>query len=278
MKPGHRIDAHQHFWRYDAADYPWIDGSMEALRRDFLPADLAKIIGKAGIDGVVSVQARESLAETEWLLELARTHEFIRGVVGWLPLGDARLPEILDRLGDRRELVGARCVVQGRPAGFLDAAAFNTGVTGLTASGLVYDLLIFANQLKEATRFVDRHPNQVFVLNHAGKPEIRGKSIKAWGNRLRELARRDNVSCKVSGMVTEADWRQWSPGKLHPYYEVVLDAFGVERILFGSDWPVCLLATRYRTWTEMVETWTSTLSKREQSLVMGGNALRIYKL
>jgi L-fuconolactonase len=272
------IDAHHHFWKYNPVDYDWIDESMDALRRDFLPEDLASTIQAAGVDGVVSVQARQNLAETDWLLELAKAHPFIQGVVAWFPLADARIDEILEPYIGNRALLGARHVVQGEADGFLDAAAFNRGIEQLTRRELTYDILIFEHQLEEAIRFVDRHPNQRFVLDHIAKPCIRDGSIDTWRNHLTELAKREHVTCKLSGLVTEADYSDWTEAELRPYLETVLEAFGPDRLMFGSDWPVCLLATGYADWLALIRRFIAPLSAHEQSEILAGSARRAYGL
>lgn len=274
-----RIDAHHHFWRYDPVDYGWIDDAMRVIRRDFLPADLECELRAAGVDGVVSVQARQSLAETRWLLELAARHDFIRGVVGWVDLRAPALGAQLDEFSAQPKLKGVRHVVQAEPDDeFILGEAFNRGVAALRGRGLVYDILIFARHLGPAAQFVDRHPDQVFVLDHIAKPAIRAGEIAAWRTRLRELARRPHVYCKLSGLVTEADYTRWTEEQLQPYFETVLEAFGPRRLMFGSDWPVCLVACDYARWARLVERWVAPLSADEQARVLGGTAVEAYQL
>jgi L-fuconolactonase len=259
------IDAHQHFWRYNATEFDWMDDSMAAIRRDFLPADLAA----TGIDGTVAVQARQSVAETEWLLQLADRHPFIKGVVGWLPLASPRL-----MIPSHPKLKGVRHVAQAEPDGFLDGADFNRGVSRLKHFKLVYDILVFERQLPEATRFVDRHPQQVFVLDHVAKPRIKDNRLEPWATHIRELAKRPNVFCKLSGMVTEADHRNWTETQLRPYFDVVLEAFGPRRLMYGSDWPVCLVACDYARWQRIVAEWSAT----ERDRILAGTAMEVYRL
>ncbi|MEM9079481.1 MAG: amidohydrolase family protein [Verrucomicrobiota bacterium] len=273
-----KIDAHHHFWNYDPVEYDWIDDSMAVIRRSFLPADLKQEIEGVGLDGVVSVQARMILEETDWLLELAKANDFIKGVVGWVPLAQDDISSILDHYSAESKLKAVRHVVQGQPAGFLDDEAFNRGIRELAPRDLVYDILIFENQLEEAIRFVDRHPNQVFVLDHIAKPKIRENELEPWSVNIRELAKRENVSCKLSGMVTEADFQNWSEAQMQPYLETSLEAFGPERLMFGTDWPVCLVAARYQQWAELIERFIGSLSGSEQEAIMGGTAQRFYKL
>ena len=272
------IDSHHHFWNYDPVEFDWIDDSMRTIRRSFLPNDLQAEIGRAGIDGVISVQARQILEETDFLLEQANANDFIKGVVGWVPLADANITEVLDRYKSADKLKAVRHVVQGEPDGFLDGEAFNRGIQALQAQGLVYDVLIFERQLEEAIRFIDRHPNQVFVLDHIAKPQIKIDQLDPWQTNIRELAKRDNVSCKLSGMVTEADFENWTEHQLRPYLDTVLAAFGPERLMFGSDWPVCLVASAYKRWHDLIREYIRPLSSDEQAAIMGDTAIRAYKL
>ena len=272
------IDAHHHFWNYSAEEYGWLDDSMNCIRRDFLPCDLDQEIRRTGVDGVVSVQARTTLEETRWLLDLAGQNPFVRAVVGWVPLREERLPDELELLCENPTLRAVREVMQGQPEGALLDKRFNEGVARLKDFGLAYDILIFENQLAEALAFVDRHPKQVFVLDHLAKPRIRDSVREPWASGIREIARRQNVFCKVSGMVTEADVRAWKPDQLRPYFDIVLEAFGPDRLMFGSDWPVCLPGVEYPSWLQIVRGWASELSAAEKSDLFGGSAIRAYKL
>jgi len=272
------IDAHHHLWRYTPEEYGWIDNSMAALRRDFLPADLEQVLAAAHIDGAITVQARQTLKETRWLLDLARTCPAIRGVVGWLPLSDVHIEALLDAFIDDPKLKGLRHVVQAEPAGFLDAEAFNRGISLLAPRDLAYDILIFERQLEETIRFVDRHPNQPFVLDHIAKPPIAAAELEPWRTNLLNLAKRENVVCKISGLVTEADWVTWTPDSLRPYLDTVLEAFGPSRLMAGSDWPVCLVASSYTGWWQLLQTHFATLSDEEQAAIFGATAARIYNL
>jgi L-fuconolactonase len=242
------IDAHHHLWRYSAAEYAWIDDSMAALRRDFLPADLVVELAMAGVDGAVAVQARQILEETRWLLELARSCDAIRGVVGWAPLAAPDFADSVSALATDPKLVGLRHIVQAEPKGFLDGADFNRGINALQENDLIYDVLIVEAQLDETIRFVDRHRHQPFVLDHIAKPKIATTEIEPWRTRIRELSKRRNVCCKLSGMVTEDSWSSWSIESVRPYLDTVVEAFGPDRLMAGSDWPVCLVATSYPRW------------------------------
>jgi L-fuconolactonase len=275
-----RIDSHQHFWRYDPIQYDWIDdGDMRLLRRDFLPDDLRRATSQAGIDSVISVQARQTLEETRWLLSLAHQHDFIRGVVGWVPLASPEVNGHLEVLARHRKLVGVRHVVQGElDDEFILRDDFNRGVALLREIGLSYDILIFERHLPQTIQFVDRHPEQVFVLDHVAKPKIRSGDIEPWRRYIMELARREHVYCKVSGMVTEADPRNWSVEQLRPYFDAVLNAFGPRRLMFGSDWPVCLVGVEYGLWADVVGGWTASLSQSERDRIFGATAIEAYGL
>ncbi|MEL7586090.1 MAG: amidohydrolase family protein [Prolixibacteraceae bacterium] len=276
------IDTHQHFWKYDPLEFDWIDDELAAIRKDFLPGDLLKATAGTGVEGVISVQARQSQEETSWLLELAASHHLIKGVVGWLPLAGRDIRRLLDLYAANSRLKGLRHVVQGEAdPEFILGNAFNAGVSLLKEYNLLYEILIFAHQLPNAIRFVDRHPDQIFVLDHIAKPKIKAGTadeIRAWEQNIHELAKRENVSCKISGMVTEADYRHWTPEQFQPYFDVVLEAFGPSRLLFGSDWPVCLVAAGYAAWLELLKKVLSGLNPEEQDLIFYKNALKIYKL
>jgi L-fuconolactonase len=273
------VDAHHHFWRYSAAELGWIDDHMAALQRDFLPADLEPELAAAGIDQVVSVQARQSLEETRWLLELADGSPFVAGVVGWVPLAAPSISAMLAELAAHPKLVGVRHVLQDEPdPGYMLRDDFQRGLRALRAFELSYDLLIYERQLPQAIELVDRHPQQPFVIDHLAKPAIKLGALEPWAGRLRELARRPHVTCKLSGLVTEIGRPGWSVADLRPYAEVVLDAFGPERVVFGSDWPVCLVACGYARWMEIVRELLAGLSPAERAAVLGGNARRAYRL
>ncbi|MFN0128125.1 MAG: amidohydrolase family protein [Verrucomicrobiales bacterium] len=273
------IDSHHHFWKYSAAEYPWIDDSMTALRRDFLPDNLKRELDHADIHGVVSVQARQTVGETEWLLSLAEQHHFIKGVVGWVPLAHAGVRSVIEGFAPNPKLKAIRHVVQGEPDDrFILGADFNRGISLLKDFGLAYDILIFERHLPPSIEFVDRHPKQVFVLDHVAKPRIKDNAIEPWRKNMKEMARRENVYCKVSGMVTEADYKKWSEEQLRPYFDVVLEAFGPKRLMFGTDWPVCLVAASYVRWVELVHRFADKLSAAEREWLFGKTAMQAYKL
>jgi len=276
------IDSHHHFWRYNPADYGWIPDAWSALRRDYLPADLERELASAGVDGVVSVQARQSLEETAWLLDFAARHAFVRGVVGWVPLIAPGVAAHLDHLAAHpaaAKLRAFRHVLQAEADdAYMLRDDFNRGVAELTRRGYVYDILILERHLPHAIAFVDRHPDATFVLDHIAKPRIAAGELEPWAKNLRELTRRPNVACKLSGMVTEADVAAWTPAQLQPYFDVALEAFGPTRLLYGSDWPVCLAGVGYARWKATVEAALAALSASERAAVFGDNARRIYRL
>jgi L-fuconolactonase len=274
-----RIDAHHHLWRYSAEEYGWLDESMSELRRDFLPMDLMGEIGAAGIDGTIAVQARQTMEETRWLLRQAEECDAIRGVVGWAPIAGEDFPEVMEEFEDRPKLKGLRHVIQGeRDENSILREDFNSGIRAMLGSGLVYDILIYERQLPQAIEFVDEHPEQVFVLDHIAKPMIAAGMMEPWTQRMREVGQRENVWCKVSGMVTEADWSGWSAETLRPYLDVVVEAFGVGRLMAGSDWPVCLVASEYGRWFEVLRDYFGGFSEAERDAVFGGTAMEVYGL
>jgi L-fuconolactonase len=276
---GLNIDAHHHLWKYSAAEYGWITPEMRAIRRDFLPRDLEPLMHHFDIDGTVAVQARGTLEETAWLLGLAEKHPLIRGVVGWVPLTDgAGVKRSLEKFASNPKLRGVRHVVQDEPdPRYILRPDFNEGVSALGEFGLRYDVLIFERHLPVAIEFVDRHPDQTFILDHVAKPRIKDGILSPWDRNMRELAKRQNVYCKLSGMVTEADPQHWTPELLQPYIDVVLASFGPRRIMYGSDWPVMLLAGNdYGRWYRTVTVAIEKLSKAEQARIMGGTAAEAY--
>lgn len=273
------IDSHHHYWRYNPVEYDWIDDSMKVIRTDFLPENLVPTIREAGIDGVISVHARQSVEETEWLIRMANQNNFMKGVVGWLPLINDNIETYLIKYSGEKLLKGVRHVVQGESdPEFILRSDFNRGISLLKKYSLVYDILIVERQLPNTIRFVDQHPDQVFVLDHIAKPLISKNELSPWKENIQELAKHENVSCKISGMVTEADFNIWTPAQLQPYFDVIIEAFGPDRLLFGSDWPVCLVATSYKSWADLVRKNISAFSKTEQAKIMGENAIRIYNL
>lgn len=274
-----RIDSHQHFWRYDAAEYAWIDDSMSALRRDFLPSDARREMNLAGIDACVAVQARQTLAETRWLLELADENAFVAGVIGWIDLQAPDAAAQLEPFVSQPKFVGVRHIVQSEADDcFMLRPAFCRGISLLADRDLTYDILIYPRHLRVAAELVSRFPRQRFVLDHLAKPNIRTGEIHEWERGVRELAAFPLVFCKLSGLVTEADWTSWTPDDLRAYFDVAFDCFGASRLLFGSDWPVCSVAAEYRKVVSVVENYMADRSEVDRKAVMGGNAARLWRL
>ena len=274
-----RIDAHQHFWQYSPAEYGWISDEMEVLKSDHLPDQLAPLLAAAGLDGTVAVQARHAVVETEWLLELADQNPFIKGVVGWTDLASPELGSQLTRFAAHPKLRGLRHVVQDEPDDrFMLRPDFLQGIEKLAAFDLVYDILIYPRHLPAACELVQQFPEQPFVLDHIAKPLIKNRILAPWDEQIKRLASYENVTCKVSGMVTEADWGDWQAADLQPYLDVVFTAFGPERLMFGSDWPVCTVAGSYAQVVELVTDYSRALSADEQAYVWGGTAARVYGL
>ena len=274
-----KIDSHHHFWKYDPRTYSWMNDKMDILKVDYQPADLKKEIDRSGIDGVVSVQADQSVRETDDLLEHAKVNDFILAVVGWLPLADENVRDLMDKYADNSLLRGIRHVVQDEPDDdFILGEQFNRGVSLLKEYNWVYDILIYERQLSPSIQFVDCHPEQIFVLDHIAKPRIGDSMIEPWKTQMFEMAKRENVSCKLSGIATEANWSEWKKEDLIPYMDVALEAFGADRIMFGSDWPVARLAVEYGPWVEICREFISTLSGDEQNLIEGNVASKVYGL
>ena len=277
-----RIDAHQHFWNYSAAEYPWIGAGRERLARDYGPAELAPHLAAAGPAGSIAVQARQSLAETRWLLELADAHPLVKGVVGWVDLRSERVAEQLAEFAGRPAFVGVRHVVQDEPdPRFLLGEAFVRGLRCLAPLGLTYDLLLYPHQLPAAVELAALLPEQPFVLDHLAKPRVRdgaAAALEPWRRDLESLARHPYVTCKLSGLVTEAAWQGWQRSDFTPYLETALAAFGPDRLMFGSDWPVCLLAAEYAEVAGIVTDFLAPLSGPEQEAILGGTAARFYRL
>ena len=274
------IDSHHHLWKYSTDQYGWISDQMLPLKADFLLPELQQTAAESSIDGFVSVQARQSLQETDDLLAMAETEPLIAGVVGWVPLAAPEIGQTLERLGDQKFLKGVRHVVQDEEDDrFILGTDFNRGVSQLETHNLVYDVLIFAKQLPASIEFVDQHPNLQMVLDHIAKPTITADAFdNAWEMNFRELAKRGNISCKFSGVVTEVRGETWSIDQIQRYWDVALEAFTPDRLMFGSDWPVCLLKTGHTQWLETVQQLASDLSVTERNKIFSTNAIRDYKL
>jgi L-fuconolactonase len=273
------IDAHHHLWRYREPEYRWIGPDMGVLRRDFLIDDLESLCREHDVAATVAVQARQSLKETDWLLSCAAGSETIAGVVGWVPLvSDGLRGDLEARVGEGSRLVGVRHVVQDEPdPEFLLSREFNRGVKLLREYGLVYDVLVYERQLPAVLSFIDRHPDQVFVIDHCAKPRITEGALEPWGGYLREVARRPQVFCKVSGLITEAG-PEWKPFTLRPFLDCVVEAFGTHRLMFGSDWPVCLICGDYGRWLQTARDYFAPFSPDEQQRVFAQTASAVYGL
>ena len=276
-----KIDAHQHFWSYTQAEYGWIDDSMKILQQDRLPADLLPLLQAHEIKGTIAVQARQTLEETRWLLQLAESNSFIKGVVGWVDLCSKTLDEQLAEFSSFEKLVGIRHVIQDEPDDrFILRTDFLRGIEKLQKYNLTYDILIYPRHLPYASEFVRMFPEQPFVLDHIAKPPVKEGIFCPWNDDIRQLAEFPNIYCKVSGMVTEADWKHWQFENMIPYLDIVFESFGPERLLFGSDWPVCTVAAAYEQVVHLFHLYvlTQELSMAEKKAVWGGNAQKIYNL
>lgn len=273
------IDSHHHLWKYSAQEYGWMSDEMTVLKQDYWIAELQEIAAASGVDGFVTVQARQSLQETDDLLAVAEAEPLVRGVVGWVPLADPQIDEVLDRY-DNAALKGVRHVVQDEPDDrFILGAEFNRGVVELISRGLVYDVLVFARQLPASIEFVDQHPELSLVLDHIAKPTIHQAEFdQQWETHFREIARREHLTCKFSGVVTEVRDDSWSIDTIRRYWDVALEAFTPRRLMFGSDWPVCLLKTTHTKWVETVRQLAAELSPEEQQDLFAGTAIRAYNL
>lgn len=273
------IDSHQHFWIYEAEKHGWIDDDMKVIRKDFLPEDLKVVYQENNVDGCVAVQADQTLAETDFLLDLAKKNDFIKGIVGWVDLRADNIDEVLKQYSAFPKLKGFRHVVQGEADhNFMLRPDFLNGVAALEKYNFTYDILIFPHQLGAALELVRRFPNQKFVIDHIAKPYIKDGFYDGWASLMKAISEYPNVYCKLSGMTTEANYNNWTPEQIQPYMQLVLDAFGANRILFGSDWPVCLVAGNYTRTKELVTIFIAKLSSEEQAAIMGGNAVQFYNL
>ncbi len=274
-----RIDAHQHFWRYNADEFGWIDDSMATIRRDFLPEHLEPELKRNDFQGSVVVQARQTLEETRWLLNLAERTAAILGVVGWVDLCSPDARSQLAEFAGNPKFVGVRHIVQAEPDDrFLLRPDFLRGISLLEEFDLAYDILIYARHLPVAANFVERFPRQRFVLDHLAKPQIKVGEIKMWADGIRRLAAYPNVFCKMSGLVTESDWEHWTPAQIEPYLDVAFDAFGPNRLMIGSDWPVCLVAASYSQVIDVVKSYITRRAPEALDMVFGSNAQSFWRL
>jgi L-fuconolactonase len=273
------IDAHQHFWRFDPVRDAWISEEMATIRRDFLPGDLVAELDANGVDATIAVQADQSEAETEFLLGLAEGDRRIAGVVGWVDLRSAEIERRLEHFSRFKKLRGVRHVAQAEADDrFLVRPEFVRGIEKLAGFNLTYDILIYTRQLPAAIELVAKIPDQKFVVDHLAKPEIAAGKIEPWASQMRELAANPNVYCKLSGMVTEADWKRWKPKDFKRYLDVVFDAFGADRLMFGSDWPVCLVAGTYAQVKLIVESYIENYAAGAREKILGSNAIDFYNV
>jgi L-fuconolactonase len=272
------IDSHVHFWKYSKSDLPWIDNNMKILQKDYLPTELELTLRRNHVDGCIAVQAMTAEVETRFLAELANTHPVIKGVLGWTDLRANDAEKKLNEFKEYAPIIGMRHIVQSEPDNFLYDEKFRRGVSLLKEFGYTYDLLIYPRQLEAARDFVRAFPEQTFIVDHCAKPDVKKREMEIWRKGITDLAMFPNVSCKLSGLITEAAWKEWSPGEFYPYLDVVFESFGVERLMFGSDWPVMLLSGIYVQWKSLLEKYMENFLQEEKEAVFGLNAMRIYNL
>jgi L-fuconolactonase len=274
-----RIDSHQHFWKYNPAHQVWMTDAMVVLRREYLPDELKPLLKAVQFDGTIAVQARQMVEETVWLLELSDEYDFIRGVVGWVDLRSPKLRAQLEMYAKHPKLVGVRHVVHDEPDDhFMLLPEFRRGLAQLREFGLTYDLLLFPKHLPVAVQLVAEFPDQPFVLDHIAKPAIREGQVSPWREDLDRLAEFPNVFCKLSGLVTEAKWKQWQPQDFHRYLDIVIETFGTNRVMIGSDWPVCTLSGDYASTLRIVIDYAQQFSARVRDDILGGNGARVYHI
>ena len=272
------IDTHQHFWSYDPKIHDWINEDMKVIRKDFLPADLAPILKENKVDGCIAVQADQTDTETQILIREANQNSFIKGVVGWVNLKDKEIEEKLEEYSNETNLKGFRHIIQAEPKGFMLDASFQKGLSALAKYNYTYDLLIYETQLAEANTLIKQLPELPIVIDHIAKPNIKKGDSDDWKKEIKAIAQYPNLYCKISGMATEAHWDTWTMDTLKPYIDTVVEAFGTERIMFGSDWPVCLVASSYEKWLKGLQNYFNTFSISEQEAFFANNAINFYKL
>ena len=272
------IDAHQHFWNYQPLRDQWITEEMKAIRKDFLPDQLSPLLKKNKIEGCVAVQASQSEKETDFLIKCARSHSFIKGIVGWTDLQSPGLQPRLEYYYQFHEVKGFRHIIQSEADDFLLRGDFCNGIGLLEQYNFTFDILIYPKQLPNVLTFVKKFPNQFFVIDHLAKPFIKHQQLKPWKQQIQQIAMHENVYCKFSGMVTEANWLHWKTSDFKPFLETALEAFGSQRLLYGSDWPVCLLSADYEQQLQIIKQFIDPLSPSEKKLIMGENAVRFYHL
>lgn len=273
------IDSHQHFWKYNPQKHDWITDDMQVIQRDFLPSDLLPILQKNNIDGCISIQADQTEDETDFLLELSDNHDFIKGIVGWVDLRADNIYKRLEHYSQFKKLIGFRHIVQSEnDTEFMLRPKFKNGITALGLYDFTYDILIYHHQLEQAIEFVKLFPNQKFVLDHLGKPDIKSGEYALWQTNINKLALYQNVYCKVSGMITEGGWYDWKPSDFNVYLDTIVKSFGTDRLMYGSDFPVCTLAATYEAQLNLIKAYFSTFTNAEKSQIMGENATKFYGL
>ena len=272
------IDAHVHFWKYNKIKDAWITDEMKLLQSDFLPQHLQPVLKENKINGVIAIQADQSENETQFLLELANKNAIIKGIVGWVDLQNGNLENKLLYYSKHSIIKGFRHIIQAEADGFLQNKKFLNGIKTLQNFGFTYDILIYENQLKETIEFVNKFPDQKFIIDHCAKPSIKNKRIKEWKNSINEIAGNENVYCKLSGLITEAEWKMWKEKDLYSYLDIVFESFGTDRLLFGSDWPVMLLSGTYSKWKNLLENYMNNFFRKAKQKVFGENAIKFYNL
>ena len=273
-----QVDTHVHFWKYEKTKDAWITNDMKVLQQDYIPQTIFSTLKRNEIDGCVAVQASQTELETLFLIELAKTNGIIKGVVGWVDLQNENIEKRLEYFSQYSTIKGWRHIVQGEPNDFLLRENFQRGIAALQPYGYSYDVLIYHHQLKPALKFISKFPDQKFVIDHCAKPDIANKNIDEWKLLMQQIAKHPNVYCKLSGLLTEAKWKQWSPGEFYPYLDVVFDAFGTDRLMFGSDWPVILLSGMYVQWKSLLEKYMENFAQEDRQKIFGDNAIRFYNL
>ncbi len=273
-----QVDTHVHFWKYNKVRDAWITNEMKTLQQDYLPQTIAQTLKRNDIDGCVAVQADQSEVETLFLMELSKTHDIIKGVVGWVDLQNENIEDRLRYFSQYPVIKGWRHVVQGEPGDFLLRKDFQRGVSALQPHGYTYDVLIYYHQLMPALEFISQFPDQKFVIDHCAKPDIAHKKIDEWKLGMQEIAKHPNTYCKLSGLFTEAKWKEWSAGDFYPYLDVVFEAFGTDRLMFGSDWPVMLLSGIYVQWKSLLEKYMENFGEEDRMKVFGDNAVEFYRI
>jgi L-fuconolactonase len=273
-----RIDSHQHFWKFDPVRDSWIDDSMQKIQKDFLPEDLLPLLQQNQFSGCVAVQASQSEEETNFLIDLASKNDFIKGIVGWVDLLNKNITERLEHFSSHKTIKGFRHVVQGEADDFMFKEDFRNGISALNQFDYTYDILIFHRQLPAAIDLVKHFPNQRFVIDHIAKPDIKSGDIESWKKGISEISKHENASCKISGMVTEANWNNWKPSDLKPYLDVIFENFPTNKLMFGSDWPVLNVASNYSEVVKTLEDYMAQFSIEDQNKIWFENVNAFYKL